>query len=97
VRAARTTAGTPTPIPIFASVDSPSSGLSADGAFVAVAVCEGKFVVDVPVDVRTRVCNDVGIGLLYGTSVDDVVVSGSGPDSDDCKISVPSSFRYIPE
>jgi hypothetical protein len=51
----------------------------------------------VPVDVRTRICNDVGSGLLYGTSVDDVVASGSGPDSDDCKISVPSSFRYTPE
>jgi hypothetical protein len=61
-----TIAGTPTPVPIFASVDSPPCGLPVDdGGILAVGVAEGGLVIEVAegelfvklrVDVATRVC-----------------------------------------
>jgi hypothetical protein len=86
--------GIPTPIPIFASAVSPSLGVSSSGGgVVAVAVLGGELVVDVPVDVVTRVCSDVGTKVLYGAYDD--VVSSISPEVG--RIFVPSSFRYIPE
>ena len=86
VRAAIITAGTPTPMPIFASVDSPLLGFSDDGGVVAVEVAEAELVLDV---VARRVSNDVGIPVLY-TIYDDAVSSIS---SDVGTISVPMSLR----
>jgi hypothetical protein len=84
-----TTAGTPTPIPIFASFDSPSFGLSADGAVVAVAVGEGGFVVGVLVDVRTRVSNDVGTRVV--SSISSSLTVGS---SSHLRLKTPQNIYY---
>jgi hypothetical protein len=59
-------------MPIFASMVSPSFGLSADGVVVAMAASEGELVTDILVRETTRVCSDVGPRVLYGAYVDAV-------------------------